>query len=305
MRSTDDGALFLIGAPRSGTSLLYKILCLHPDAAWVSNWVRRFPGALPLAALNRVPARLPRLRRKVWFGDDSNAYVYGEPRSMWRRLFPMPVEGEPLFERCRIPDDGAGERPQQSERLHQISALRTGVATICRFGGGSLFVNKRIANNRRIPLLADAFPTARFVDIVRDGRAVAYSLSRVDWWPDSALWWHPGTPRTWAAEGGNPWELCARSWVEEIGAVEEGLDVVPPERVLRVSYEDFVADPFATLDSLVLFARLGRDQQWLRQAEELDFPDRNERWRGGLSTADQALIESIQAETLARFGYAV
>ncbi|MBV9253816.1 MAG: sulfotransferase, partial [Actinobacteria bacterium] len=35
--------LFLVGAPRSGTSLLYKALCLHPDAAYISNWVNRFP----------------------------------------------------------------------------------------------------------------------------------------------------------------------------------------------------------------------------------------------------------------------
>ena len=305
MRSSHDGALFLIGAPRSGTSLLYKILCLHPDVSWVSNWVRRFPNVLSLAALNRVPPRLPRLRRKVWFGNDSNAYVYGEPRSMWRRSFPMPVEGEPLFERCGIPDDVASRRSQPSERSHQISDLRAAVATICRFSGASLFVNKRIANNRRIPLLVDAFPRARFVDMVRDGRAVAYSLSRVDWWPDSSLWWHPGTPRGWAAEGGDPWELCARSWVEEIEAIRQGLDVVPPEQVLQVSYEDLVADPLATLDSLVQFAGLDRDQRWSREVEELEFPDRNERWRGGLSTADKAVIEDIQSETLTRFGYAI
>ena len=34
--------MFLLGAPRSGTSLLYKCLALNPGAAWVSNWVERF-----------------------------------------------------------------------------------------------------------------------------------------------------------------------------------------------------------------------------------------------------------------------
>jgi Sulfotransferase family len=305
MGSSEEGTLFLVGAPRSGTSLVYKILCLHGDTAWMSNWMGRFPSALALATLNRIPARLPRLRSRVWFGEDSNAYVYGERRSMWRRLFPMPVEGEPLFERCRIPDDLADERSSQTERPHQIAALRAAVATIRRFGGARLFVNKRIANNRRIPLLLDAFPKARFVDIVRDGRAVAYSLSRVDWWADSKLWWHPDTPRGWEEEGGNPWELCARSWVEENRAIERGLDVVPSDQVLRVSYEDFVADPWRALEMLVSFAGLDRDRRWLRQVEELEFPNRNERWRSGLSPADRAVVDNIQAETLARFGYAV
>jgi hypothetical protein len=31
------GPLFLVGVPRSGTTLLYKLLCLHPDVAYISN----------------------------------------------------------------------------------------------------------------------------------------------------------------------------------------------------------------------------------------------------------------------------
>ena len=34
----------------------------------------------------------------------------------------------------------------------------------------------------------------RFVVLVRDGRAVAESLSRVDWWETNHVWWYGGTP---------------------------------------------------------------------------------------------------------------
>jgi len=34
------GPLFLVGVPRSGTTLLYKLLCLHPQ----DDLVRRRPG---------------------------------------------------------------------------------------------------------------------------------------------------------------------------------------------------------------------------------------------------------------------
>ena len=46
--------VFLVGAARSGTSLVYKALCLHPDVAYISNWVARYPKAPRLAALNRL-----------------------------------------------------------------------------------------------------------------------------------------------------------------------------------------------------------------------------------------------------------
>lgn len=296
-------ALFLIGAPRSGTSLLYKTLCLHPDAAWISNWVRRYPRALPLAALNRVSSVAPRLRRRVWFGSDSNAYVYGtEQRPLGERIFPMPVEGEPVFARSGIADI-EGSVPA-TPRAEQVRALRSAFATIRRFGGGRLFVNKRIANNRRIPLLLEAFPAARFLEIVRDGRAVAYSLSRVDWWPDSIVWWYGSTPRQWAAEGRDPWELCARSWVEEVRAIEEGMAAVPSQQRLTLRYESFLQDPRGAFEAIARFCRLDAEPRWRTSVAALDFPNRNEAWRAGIDASAAATIERIQRDTLVRRGYA-
>src|SRR6266542_3077460 len=134
MAAPDLAPLFIVGAPRSGTSLLYKLLCLHPRAAWISNWGRRAPGQPALAMLNRLAPRLPATRRRAWFGaDGGNAYVYGRPRP-----------------------------------------------------------------------LVEAFPRARFVNLIRDGRAVAYSLSRVDWWEDGVVWWYGQTPRRWREEGRDP-----------------------------------------------------------------------------------------------------
>ncbi len=92
-----DAVLFLVGVPRSGTSLLYKLLCLHPDAACISNacisnWMRVAPAVTALAALNRVPPHFPNARRAVWFGaDGANAYNYGDHRSRRERFFPPPL----------------------------------------------------------------------------------------------------------------------------------------------------------------------------------------------------------------------
>ena len=40
---------FILGPARSGTTLLYKVLCLHPQVAFISNWRSRFAG-LPAVA---------------------------------------------------------------------------------------------------------------------------------------------------------------------------------------------------------------------------------------------------------------
>ena len=59
---------FILGAARSGTSLLYKAICLHPESAYFNNWMRRMPGRPELCAPNRVARHTPRMRSRVWFG---------------------------------------------------------------------------------------------------------------------------------------------------------------------------------------------------------------------------------------------
>jgi len=287
--------VFLVGAPRSGTSLVYKALCLHPEASYISNWVRRAPGVPQLAVLNRVAALFPERRVLAWFGGGDNAYVYGRRRPLWERAFPMPVEGEPLYARAGIGED--------SKNGADLDRLRGSFTAVRRANGGATFVNKRVANNRRIPLLLEAFPDARFIEIVRDGRAVALSLANVDWWPKSVVWWAGMTPRQWEAEGRDPWELCARTWVEELHAAEHGLSGVPESQRLSISYEQLVRDPRTTLGGVAVFAGLdpavaGRD--WLAG---VTFPNRNEAWRQRLDPAAISTIEDIQKDDLQRHGY--
>src|SRR5579871_862196 len=265
------GPVFLLGPARSGTSLLYKALCLHPRAGYISNWVRKYPSAPGLAAFNRLPRRLTAARRAVWFGSDSNAYVYGKARSTLERVFPMPVEGEPLFAHCGL-TQYSWETEASAQQQRQ--ALRKAFDTLRRSSGTDVIVSKRIANNRRIPQLYRAFPEGRFVSIVRDGRAVAYSLSRVDWWEDDIVWWYGDTPRQWVAEGRDPWEICARNWVEEVKAIEDGLALVPDSQQLAITYEGFVAEPLAVLRRVADFAGLPASPQWEDELSRLSFPDR-------------------------------
>jgi hypothetical protein len=288
---------FILGAARSGTSLLYKVICLHPESDYFNNWMRRLPRLPALSVANRVARHTPRARARVWFGADSNAYVYARSRSLAARLYPMPVEGEPVYAACGIGEAAGPPRPQQ------VRALRRSVTGAVRWGGGGHFVNKRVANNRRIELLVEAFPGARFIDLTRDGRAVALSLSRVDWWEGSAVWWYGGTPQAWREAGGDPWELCARNWVEEVRAIDAGLAAVPADQVLALSYEGFVAEPVETARRLAGFMGLSDDRPWLDAIRGLRFPDRNRSWADQLSADAVARIEAVQTEELERRGY--
>lgn len=295
-----ESPVFLVGPARSGTSVLYKMLCLHPDAAYISNWVRLAPAVPHLAFLNRLASALPEARQRAWF-EDGNAYVYNSRRSLVRRLFPMPVEGEPVFARSGLSEMPGGVA---AGRHADLAGLRDSLRTVRRAAGGAVLVNKRIANILRIPLLVEAFPDARFVSLIRDGRAVAASLRTVDWWDESTVWWYGGTPKAWAEEGRDPWELCARNWVEEVRITRAGLTHVAPQRRTELRYEDFVADPLPLLRATAAFAGLDPDNtRWHAALQRQAFPDRNEAWRARLLPETITLVTRWQQDELDRLGY--
>jgi Sulfotransferase family len=295
-------AVFLVGPARSGTSLLYKALCLHPEVAYVSNWVARFPGSPGLSHLNALARRFPSIRRRAWFGEDSNAYVYGARRRPLLRFFPMPVEGEPVYAGSGV---GTLDELRPEGTPEQRAMLKRSFDHILEASGGKVMVNKRIGNNRRIPLLARAFPGARFIALVRDGRGVALSLSKVDWWSNAVLPWYGSTPEIWAGEGRDPWEACARNWVEDIRAMETGLSCVPQERVFRQTYESFVQAPLDSLYRIAGFAGLSGSPEWGKAIRELSFPNGNEAWRSELSAEAIRTITKVQRELLEEHGYDV
>ena len=141
--------------------------------------------------------------------------------------------------------------------------------------------------------------------LVRDGRAVAESLSRVDWWDRSFVWWYGGTPEKWRAEGGDPWAICARNWVEELEAIETGLRSVPGEQVIRVRYEDLVEQPSRSFGWIAKELSLPEDAAWSASISTLPISDRNDGWTHRLERSVVDTITDIQSPVLERYGYAI
>src|SRR5688572_32624960 len=132
--------ILLLGPGRGGTTLLYKLLSLHRDAAFVSNFDTRLSGRLlarPALALSRTS---PELRKWAWFSAEGQAYL--RSRSPLKRIVPAPVEGEVLYTssgitRDEYADSGAAE-------THQ--ALRGVCTAIQRRHRGKVLLLKRTAN---------------------------------------------------------------------------------------------------------------------------------------------------------------
>jgi omega-hydroxy-beta-dihydromenaquinone-9 sulfotransferase len=291
-----DPIAFLVGAGRSGTTLLYKLLSLHPAVAYVSNYDVRLPWLAPRLVARTAAAR-PAAKVGAWFNSSGNAYFVRRP---WlKRFFPTPVEGEALYARCGMP-----LIPTTEFRLDGRSSerLRRSFARIRRNAGAAIVLSKRTANNRRLPQLDAVFPSARYVHLIRDGREVADSLARVEWWSGHTLWWDGRTAAEVEQSGQDRLTICARNWVREMQELEAGLAAIDAGRVLEVRFEHLLASPLAELGRILEFLRVPATDEYRRTVESLQLGQRSGAW----SRWSPAELENVLAEErplLEQLGY--
>lgn len=166
--------LFILGLPRSGTTLIYQYIVHRLRVSYFTNGVGRCPKAPCLTTL---------MQRKI-YGDYSSDFTshYGKvkgpvaPREaggVWARYFGL----EDYVDRGTVSED-------------KIRRLRRTIACVERIFGGAPFVNKNVKHLLRIGALRDVFPNCHFLIVERDRTEVALSLlrGRRQLSPDATEW---------------------------------------------------------------------------------------------------------------------
>jgi hypothetical protein len=291
---------FIVGAGRSGSTLVYKVLCLHPEVGFISTPLVNMPKVPAIAYLNRLSRRRIDLKKWAWFEESGQAH--GVQRTIARKLVPMPREGEAFYNAAGIPlfpGEGFSWSAQDAEKA------RAHFAGAAKGAGGKVFVGKRIANNRRLDLLKAAFPNARYIHLIRDGRAVLYSLfnsDRIKWrdaWAEQKNL-SSATDSDESAVG-----KAAQGWVDDIREVEKGL-VGVEDRTMALRYEDFLADPVQSTREMLSFLSLTPAPEYLDAVRAVIGPGNpREAWRKAWTPEQQQRVEEVQRPVLERYGYAL
>jgi hypothetical protein len=290
------GVVFLVGAGRSGTTLLYKLLALHPRVRVITNYDVHFGRFSPAGTVLKLAHRFPQVARSVWFSTGGAAHF----QHGYRRFFPMPVEGEPVYAGCGVPLGSTNDERLPSD---VAECLRKTFDRFERSPGASVFITKRTANNRRLNWLREAFPDARYIHLVRDGRDVAHSLSKVRFWKTHNVWWDGRKPGEMEADGWDPLQICGRNWAEDVLAAEKGLEGLPAGRCLTLSYESLLQQWEETLSSVCDFLQLEDSQPFLDAVRALDIQWRTPKWHKLWTPEQVAVVESEQRDLLLKYGY--
>jgi omega-hydroxy-beta-dihydromenaquinone-9 sulfotransferase len=284
--------VIMVGTGRCGSTVLHRLLARHPRLMWLSGFCKRYPtkpqwNRYAVTALGN-PILRPLLEQRVQPGEvyefwTEYAYGFAEP---FRDLLASDVT-------VRV-----------KKRLHDAF--------------GSMLTSQRnrllikITGWPRIGFLNEVFPDAKFIHILRDGRAVANSLLHVDFWKgwQGPQGWRAGLLQ---AEDQSAWERFDRSFVALAGlewriqmrAMEAARRAVDPQRFFEVKYERFCADPVETCRQLREYAELPESIEFERAVRSARIRDMSNRWRDDLTVPQQAILDTLLHDDLQRHGYEV
>ncbi|MDP9068661.1 MAG: sulfotransferase [Actinomycetota bacterium] len=269
---TLDRPIFIIGAPRSGTSMLYAIL---RASAHLAHW----PGEA----------------HEVWEADHHPALRGWESNALTT----------------------ADADPATTARIRREFFLVT--------GPNKRLIDKTPRNALRVPFIDAIFPDARYIFLQRDGRDNINSL--INAWrtpryrtyqlPEphavpgvDPKWWkftlYPG----WRDDARGPLEVvCAKQWKLSYDYALAALEEVPPERWLRVSYEDLVEAPEDEVGRIMSFLGLEYEAEVRAKAVaarskpvNVVTPPERGKWRRE-NRAEIEAVASLIAPTMEALGY--
>jgi Sulfotransferase family len=297
----------VFGTGRCGSTPIIEVVGRHRQVGFVSN----LDDKLSLLNLkgrwnNRLhrlsPPRDPRLRP---FRDRRRLIEFGRfriaPAEAWRILDRQvaPIISTPF--RDLTADDCT---PWLRNRLRSFYEQR--MASQQR----EFFV-QHLTGWPRSGFIRAAFPEARFIHVVRDGRAVANSWLQMGWWRGyQGPWaWHlgplpPDEAAEWDASGRSFAVLAALGWRMLIEAFERARADVPAEQWLQVRYEDVVAEPRRHLEAILEFLGLPWTEEF--EAEFAPYPfeaARVQSFRRDLDQETLAKMEHAIGPTLRAYGY--
>jgi hypothetical protein len=116
-----------------------------------------------------------------------------------------------------------------------------------------IFIEQTPWYGQRIDILNELFPDAKYIHIIRDGRDVAISFARTPWWHNDI--------------GQN-----LEKWHTEVRQIiDSSNQILNPNQMLQVRYEDFVEQPEGELRRICDFLRVEFEDAMLDAATYIDY----------------------------------
>lgn len=224
--------IFIVGGPRSGSTLLSQLLLSCHRLAYINNAVALLPRSGPVSARLLAMRHWPRPSGfRNDYGDTRGLAGPSEAGDVWDAIFPW-------SDHHSVPAEEL--TPRSRERLQ---ALVIGLSSAYR----APFLSKNLWNSVRIEAIDRACPNALFIVARRSPIHMAQSVlrGRRRAIGSGTGFWSIRPRELLPYEAADPVDHVARQLCLTYGAIESARKALGPARFLDVSYQDLCRSPAA------------------------------------------------------------
>jgi len=287
--------LFIIGTGRCGSSLIHELVALNQQAGFISNLDDR------LSFMNSYG----RWNNRVFYSMKGRLTQKGQVRFAPSEAYHLIAKQvSPIYENsCRdltAEDVTPWLRQRFTDFFQSRFEAQQKIVFLHKYTGWS-----------RIRFFAEIFPEAKFVHIVRDGRAVANSWLQMPWWggyqgPEKWLWGALSSDdqALWEAKGYGYPVLAALAWKKLMTGFIDAEKRMDTSQYMTCRYEDFIDNPEDVLKLITSWGGLP-DAGYVNNAFLASRVNRNRRqaFREDLTPQQLTDIEACIGHLLERYHY--
>ena len=233
-----DAPIIIVGAGRTGSTVFHSMLAKHPTLAWLAGpTCNRFPDAPGLNRLLMDGLDFPLVGRFLTRNvNPAECYPFWEYHckgfsTPYRDLL---AKDATEANKARIPDVMSKLLTDKRDRLLL-----------------------KITGWPRMGFLSEIFEGAKFIHVMRDGRAVANSMINVGFWrgwrgPAGWTWGELSSSQEeeWDRYGQSFVVLAAIQWKILMDAMERAKGMLDSDRFVEIKYEDLCSDPLETFKQI-------------------------------------------------------
>jgi hypothetical protein len=301
--------LFIIGTGRCGSTLVQELIAGHPDVGYISNVDMALSPFNPKGRANHAIGRIV----KGSLGRRDSAYLKHRRYTLAEHVHFGPSEAYRLIDRHLSPIVSEPFRDLTAEDVTPWLAdrFRAFFGERAAAQGTPVFMHK-FTGWPRARFIHAIMPEARFLHVVRDGRAVASSIVQRPWWKGRLGvpgWGFGELPEDlaelWERQDRSLITLAGLEWRILMDAFDEARREVGEDRWLELRYEDLVADPRAHWPAILEQAGVAWDERF--EAVFRSYPvatGRRDAFRRDLTERQVAQLEEAIGDHLRARGYA-